>query len=423
MYLNIECPNCPGHKTCKDKMCDHCVQERAREVADESVQLAVPYYFQDYFPATAAGSAGVEENDAFLLRSINANGRINTRIQETIVPMSAKEIPGKTYTITINDTPFERVVSTDSISVDNNRNENARLLASKRTTTATAPAGQGTTVWIPNIAVPLDTDMLHISVKTDAIEEPLTYNIELPHSLSGQGPTGQKKLATFANQQLQQKGYDPRTHMALVSGNFRFVVDKKLTTLKDVEMTLAHPEPFISHTQHFKCDPQNLDQVTGLVQALEEHIQVVDASRQQRATELFNIIDAHRVKLEKTPNYTINATVNAAVHEASTMLWNEIGLSLNPGVRMHQRKMEQENKPGRDFGIQYAERIVEETLASYKEVLDGKNVIKKAWLKQKLKNIQEAVNRREKSLTSGELFDRYYKLEEKLTAALKYGTF
>jgi hypothetical protein len=423
MYLNIECPNCPGHKTCKDKMCDHCVQERQHEVADESVQLAVPYYYQDHIN----GSIDTE-NNSFLLRSINANGRINTRIQETIVPMSAKEIPGKTYTITINDTVLDaRTVSTDSISVDNNRNENARLLASKRTPPAPAERSgpQGTTVWIPNLTIPIDTNMLHISVKTDAIEEPLTYNIEIPEVPKDTAVA--KKLATFANQQLQQKGYDPRTHMALVSGNFRFVVDKKLTTLKDVEMTLAHPEPFISHTQHFKCDPQNLDQITGLVQALEEHIQSPaisgDASRQQRATELFTIIDAHRVKLEKTPNYTINATVNAAVHEATTMLWNEIGLSLNPGVRMHQRKMEQENKPGRDFGIQYAERIVEETLAAYQEALGGKNPIKKAWLKQKLKNIQEAVNRREKSLMSGELFDKYFKLEEKLTNALKYGTF
>lgn len=424
MFASIECHDCPGYKRCPKPNCDHCNMERESEIASKNALVALPYYYRD------VSKNDNDQSEPHVLRHVEPSGKIHFRVQESIPQYSIEnKIQGSTYNVSAyNQSVAQGQVSTATISADNKRNEAARRIAESRTTSSIQ------TIWVPNIEVPIQGEAIDLSLSTDALDQPLQYKIELSNALVGDESKLSRSQLQFAKRQIKLKGYNPLTHVGLRAENIKMIIDHVNGVLKDIEFDMVRVKDHeLNHTVNYSCNPQDIDQVTGLVMALEEHIQqgsfaLFPEDKTERATELVNIINQHRIAMESDDNHISSNihSINAAVQEATDLLWQAVGFTLNPAVRMHQRKMEQENKGDRDFGITYAERITSETLAEYQEVLQGKgikNKLKKMNLKQRLKNVKEAIKRRLKSLGSGDLSDRYYALENRIAKALDYGDF
>lgn len=423
MFTSIECHDCPGYKKCPKPECEHCVMEREKELHSKDALVALPYFYQDVCKHDTA------ESDRYMLRHVQQNGTIHYRIQESIPQYSSEKIQGSTYSVSAYGKQLANgQVKNSLIDSQNNRNESARKLAESRTPKTVQ------TLWVSNLEVPIEGDILQLAFSTDALDQPIQYQIEF-NDVQTSEPELTRNQLQFAKRQIKLKGYNPLTHVGLRAENVKMIVDHVNGVLKDIEFDLARvKDSELNHSVEYACDPQDIDQVTGLVMALEEHIQQgsfaqLSVDKTERATELLHMINQHRIQLESNNISSNIQSINAAVQEATDLLWQAVGFTLNPAVRMHQRKMEQENKPGKDSGIEYAERITGETLEAYQEVLQGKGIMnkfKKMNLKQRLKNVLQAVKRRLKSFKPedrSDLSEKYYTLEKRIAKALDYGDF
>jgi hypothetical protein len=113
------------------------------------------------------------------------------------------------------------------------------------------------------------------------------------------------------------------------SNAFRFIVHNK-TTIVDVEFAFSNKKHSDrmgeSISQPFKCDANDIDHVTGLVAALEDKMASGELDG-DKIEQHFNIINAHREALEKNGGEALaqSPKVNAAIHSAVGMLWENVG--------------------------------------------------------------------------------------------------
>ena len=90
---------------------------------------------------------------------------------------------------------------------------------------------------------------------------------------------------------------------------------------KLVDVEIHHIEPtndqLVGESYHFRCDPNDVDHITGLVMAMEDS--------GLNFGDKFTIINEHRKVLEKVNNSTeASPKVNAAVQSATKMLWEHV---------------------------------------------------------------------------------------------------
>lgn len=121
-------------------------------------------------------------------------------------------------------------------------------------------------------------------------------------------------------------GYAPRSMSA-----FRFIVDKN--NIVDAEFAFFDGKAqrmAVSEPMQFKCDANDIDHVTGLVAALEDKIASGDLVGETIQQHL-HVINAHREALEREGGEVqAGPKVQAAIHGATTALWEQVGLQV-PG--------------------------------------------------------------------------------------------
>lgn len=83
----------------------------------------------------------------------------------------------------------------------------------------------------------------------------------------------------------------------------------------------------------FKCDATNIDHVSGLVMAMEHKMASGELENMENH---FNIINAHRLALEKNHDIVPGPKVNASVHAVTSALWDNyvenVGLGIIDGI-------------------------------------------------------------------------------------------
>jgi len=420
----VGCNNMPKGEKCHGKCCAH---ENAHEAENVNTVLALPYYYQDVVEKRISENE-MPVNSHHSIRTINPNGSVHTKIQQALPKRSSTSpIEGTTFSLTINGSePVCGTVKLNSLSTENNRNETARRIASTRTTSS------GNTLWIPSINEPID-DTFTVKFGTDLVDEPETITVQIPDV--EKQTFNNRSLQGFIQRQIKLKGFDPSTHSALVAQNMRFIVQNEPRVLKDVEVVMETPVKMAEEIRQFTCDPSNLDHVTGLAMALEDHI--CDAVDKNNVTSLFNTVNEHRIQLEKHiaegSEYTPSLQVNAAVQEATELLWetNNIGAF----VRMYQRKMEQEKKGDRKgFGIGFAENMSKKLIEQYHELIKNEEAatnvvsrlaikVRRSAKKRQLKDFQKAVERRLDTGLNDDLQGRYTGVLTSVRHALKGKTY
>ena len=152
------------------------------------------------------------------------------------------------------------------------------------------------------------------------------------------------------SRQLKIKGLSAENHAALYAKNSRSLEvrliyetkGRKDAYLKDIELVVPvsdlanDTQVSANSTEKFSCDPLDVNQVTGLVMALEEHLAELSAeidelegvartrasNTHKELSKTFQVISKHRDELEKNPGMRESpGTVNAAVHNATSALW------------------------------------------------------------------------------------------------------
>jgi len=330
----VGCNNMPKGEKCHGKCCAH---ENAHEAENVNTVLALPYYYQDVVEKRISENE-MPVNSHHSIRTINPNGSVHTKIQQALPKRSSTSpIEGTTFSLTINSSePVCGTVKLNSLSTENNRNETARRIASTRTTSS------GNTLWIPSINEPID-DTFTVKFGTDLVDEPETITVQIPDV--EKQTFNNRSLQGFIQRQIKLKGFDPSTHSALIAQNMRFIVQNEPRVLKDVEVVMETPVKMAEEIRQFTCDPSNLDHVTGLAMALEDHIG--DAVDKNNVTSLFNTVNEHRIQLEKHiaegSEYTPSLQVNAAVQEATELLWENIGLRLKWSKDWYKSKLKNDN--------------------------------------------------------------------------------
>lgn len=117
------------------------------------------------------------------------------------------------------------------------------------------------------------------------------------------------------------------------SGNHAKIIDMEFYALKD-DVLNAESNNFSRSLESagvempFKCDATDIDHITGLIMALEDKM-ASGALSGELINSQFEIISNHRLNLESGENDAVTPKINAAVHGATTALWEEIGKSLN----------------------------------------------------------------------------------------------
>lgn len=113
-------------------------------------------------------------------------------------------------------------------------------------------------------------------------------------------------------------GYAPRSMSA-----FRFIVDKN--NIIDAEFAFFDGKAQrMNEPMEFKCDANDIDHVTGLVAALEDKIASGDLMGETIQQHL-HVINAHREALEREGEVQAGPKVQAAIHGATTALWEHVG--------------------------------------------------------------------------------------------------
>ena len=377
MFL-VGCHNMPKGEVCRGACCAHKTGHEAESV---NTVLATPYYYQDVITSK---ENDMPENAIYSIRIVKPNGSIHTKIQHELPPLG-EPIKGDTYTLVIDGSEFTGDIARNSISTENNRNESARRIASTRS------AGTFGTLWVP-LKEPVEIlgDQFTVDFNTDVEQE--SINVQLadlePQEIKS------RNLRGFIQRQIKMKGYDPKTHSPYIAQNMRFIIEDKTKTIKDVEIVLLKPEPMSEEIRQFTCDPANIDHVTGLVMALEDHIP--NAEDRDNATSLFNTINEHRIQLEKDESHVAGPSVNAAIKEATELLWDNIGLTIGSVDRDAKKII----KVG---GMEYARSKIDRLVDSYIKLKDSQDNTKgpKAFMynkrrqivKKQLENLRKAINK------------------------------
>lgn len=172
-----------------------------------------------------------------------------------------------------------------------------------------------------------------------------------------------------------------------VSGNqvklFWHVKNEREAQLVDIEYPLdrlngeAYPN---AQTIQFACDPADLDQVTGLVMALEDKMAAGDLEGPviQRA---FETINAHRKTLETDQEHVyVSPKVNAAVKEATDALWQNID-----GQARQRKYRDKLRRRGALHAIELAEELKERMRKAIEYGKDKKGP--KSWLSTSRKSL------------------------------------
>lgn len=366
MFENIECKDCPmDHgKRCPKPECKHCLEHMAQTTAE---LVALPYSYVDVYPDASkmrSQDEATKMEEAHLLRSITSKGQVVTRVQ-TAIPNhhAATPLTGSKFTIDIEGNEYTGSVASGLITRDNTRNEVARTIANSR-----AQNAGSLTLWVP---MPADSkarifDQIDIALATDEHPEAVKYSISVPRNGEPiSAGISDRKLRSFAERQLRLKGYNPATHSAYTAGHVRIIVDNAANTLKDIEIDMVEPAPLAQRVQEFVCDPLDIDAVTGLTAALEEHIGS-QPKNAERVTEVFNTVNTHRKALEKhllsSPGaeYKVTPTVNAAINEATDIMWEQVGFALSKKGRYLERMQKEKaasvvKSVQKDIVAQYAE--------------------------------------------------------------------
>lgn len=408
--FQIECHCCTAGEECTREC--HIEHETPHQYVN--TVLALPYNYEDL------SSAPLREGKSHSIRCVNPNGSIQTRIQGPGVQLCdpPKPIQGSTYVLTVNGREFSGDISKSLISVDNNRNETARSVAQSRKNTDGSIKSIGISVYDSSQedAILFDyDDGFDLKFKTDK-HEPISMHIQVPTVAQSKD----RQSVAFARRQIKTKGYDPNTHVALVGQNMRFIVEPLNSLmgipyggiLKDVEVILQEPAPMIANVQQFICNPLDVDHVNGLVMALEEHIASSVSDSASQASNLFHIIDQHRKDLEKhlcehpASTFNVDAKVNAAIIDATQVLWQNIGIELSKIKRM--TNMYKKGERGADEAEKEFKRL-DDKYRSLWEKEQSAGVIKKKFFnvsrqktKKDLKNMQTALMEAKESKDSNQ---------------------
>jgi hypothetical protein len=407
-FENIECHDCPmDHgKRCPKPGCKHCLEHVTNT---ESEILALPYTYVDVFPDAGklrSKEEAVRLQEKHYLHSATSNGKIVTRIQTAMVDHgAAKTLSGSKFVAEIEGVEFAGSVVSNLIDAENTRNETARTIASSRSKDASASP----VLWIP---IPADEktrvfDQIQVSLTTNEHPDPVKYEIAIPSDAeSVSASIGDRKLRAFAERQLRMKGYNPATHSAYTAGHVRVIVDNNTRQLKDVEIDMVEPAALPEHVQEFVCDPLDIDAVTGLTAALEEHI-ASNPETTARAAEVFSTVNAHRQALEKhllsnggeTIGYQVTPTVNAAINEATDIMWEEVGTKIRVNRYYNRLRKSIEGR-----GMEWLKDKVKELIDDYQTLLNMETeskMLKKAWYRAKRaakkadgRDMIKAINRR-----------------------------
>jgi hypothetical protein len=111
------------------------------------------------------------------------------------------------------------------------------------------------------------------------------------------------------------------------------VRDNQTAQLVDIEYPVHHISDRATYGNvqkiNFRCDPMDLDQVTGLVMALEDKMAAgeLEGPVIQQA---FDTIETHRKALESEEALEASPKINAAVKEATDALWQTIDSRFKP---------------------------------------------------------------------------------------------
>lgn len=311
----IACEACQA-KYCTKKCCDkhaveHQVECNVHDVNHVDSLVALPFYF---------GAA--DKKGYHLVRTVMPNRTVITKIQPIRAELEPVAAASGAYSLTINGKTFTGRVEKDLISTDNRRNEIASQLATQRTSAVD-------TIWIPlEEPIEFEPSGLDIEFSLDNGELDQKIHVEMP-TFSVEGDVD-RSTKSFCQRQIKLKGLDPMKHSAKIVQNICLVVDNHTPPrLKDVEVILAEPESIQVNRQVFECDPLNLDQITGLVMAFEEYIPKCAPAEKETAERLFQTLNEHRSTLESRIKSNLapesSPKVNAAVHSATDMLWQQVG--------------------------------------------------------------------------------------------------
>lgn len=120
----------------------------------------------------------------------------------------------------------------------------------------------------------------------------------------------------------------------------------------------------------WECDGNDLDQVTGLTQAMHDRIAAIKSIANDNdptiseLQSLLGVIDAHRSKLEEDPSHTADAMVNSAIYSALTHLWEPV----EGALRVKRYKSQIAKGTIRAWDL--ATRMVRQVEAAYKPYLE-----------------------------------------------------
>ncbi len=285
-------------------------------------------------------------DEQYIVRYVNPKGCIEQRLTQSSIPVTNqtdfKKDLGYTMTVQLNQQePVQ--VGNDLNLEDHSIWAGVHGIASKlaQGTTGFMLWPGNHTVTAHNLTVPADYDgTVKIDVKLSDGQHTSLHAV-YPELAALEQETTRQLTADQLDFQKRFRRGDPRLSTMLpnihalcgedVSGNqvklFWHVSSDKEAQLVDIEYPLirlnAENYPGVQTTK-FACDPSDLDQVTGLVMALEDKIASGDLEGPV-IQQAFETINTHRKTLETDQeNVYVSPKVNAAVKDATDALWQNI---------------------------------------------------------------------------------------------------
>lgn len=287
------------------------------------------------------------DNEQYIVRYVNPKGCVEQRLvtqSSSAAPIGARLDKNLGYSMTVQLDNQEPVHLGDNLTLeDHSIWQGSHGIASKL-----SAGKEGFTLWpgnhavqSKNLTVPADYDgTLKINVKLSDGQSTSLHAV-YPELASLQHESSRQLSADQLDFQKKFRRGDPRLSAMLpnihalcgedVSGNqvklFWHVKDDKEAQLVDIEYPvhrLGAPAYSGVQTIKFACDPSDLDQVTGLVMALEDKMAAGELEGPV-IQQVFDTIETHRKTLESDQeNALVTPKVNAAVKEATDALWQTI---------------------------------------------------------------------------------------------------
>ena len=312
-------------------------------------------------------------NEQFLTRYVNPKGLIEQRIiqcpAETPARNEANLSDDVGYTMTIEFEGSPKTTGEGLTLADNAIWHGANGIAGRL-----HQGGDGFTLWpgpsriqSQNLTIPANqSGVVKINVELDNGDSTHIHAL-FPEVWCEAGMARQLTPAQVTFQKKFRRG-DPKLAAMLpnihelcaedVSGNtvkLIFHVKDKEAQLVDVEYPLSRLNRATPVTQklQFRCNPTDLDQVTGLIMALEDKM----ASGELEGPviqQAFDTIDTHRKLLELEGEVAPSPKVNAAVKEATDALWQTID-----GRARQRRYLDKLTRGGAPQAKKLAEQLAE----------------------------------------------------------------